>query len=356
MSRGQVISNVTQTFKDNAEYTITPPQGFEAMEKATIIVDVEQPLVQNNKSQTITNPSETVTINPDEGYDALKKVTVTTNVPIYPNRTIQSYYNSSYYPSTNTEFNGHFSVNVPEGYEGQKDVSVGTKLIYKSITSNGSYSIVDNRTYGSEIGFWKVDVNIPLETWTNKRFISTGTINVGNVMNDNTKAGISKESTFVIDVPTPSITQISNYPVTTTGTVNVPIPSGYDAVDSISLSVNVSSKIIIDGFEIDDRIKGFVNMTKGSNSSVSMSEGCLLRIEDVDNTNYKIYIRILNGNQNIYVNNKTYYYIEPYTSNNDCTLCSNINKVIKFLDNVYDNKDSIFFLNKNYFEIQGLPS
>lgn len=291
------------------------------MEKATVIVDVEQPLVQNNKTQTITNPSETITINPDEGYDALKKVTVTTNIPLQNNKT-----------QTITNPNETVTITPDTGYEALKQVTVTT------------------------------NVPIPeLETWTNKRFISTGTINVGNVMNDNTKAGISKQSTFVIDVPTPSITQISNYPVTTTGTVNVPIPSGYDAVDSISLSVNISSKIKLNGFRLVSSSRpfnSFSNMTyMGTDMDISVpgSKSILIIYKNYAPNMHQVYYRANNKSSavNVTVNAYRWYYIGDV--GNNCYLGYNNTNILNVYDSQStDNYADIVYLNASYFEFEDL--
>lgn len=50
--------------------------------------------------------------------------------------------------------------------------------------------------------------------------------------------------TFVVSVPQPLITQISNYQISNVGNFVIPIPNGYDAVDSINGNVDVSSKIL----------------------------------------------------------------------------------------------------------------
>lgn len=50
--------------------------------------------------------------------------------------------------------------------------------------------------------------------------------------------------TFVVNVPQPLITQISNYQISNIGNFTIPIPNGYDAVNSISGNVDVSSKIL----------------------------------------------------------------------------------------------------------------
>ena len=109
-------------------------------------------------------------------------------------------------------------------------------------TSNGTYY---PDTYSANIWRFpaKIVVNVPqnsYETWTNKRIISNNTYTISNLMEDPDLSGISKNSTIVVDVPTYDITQISNYSITSNGIQTVPIPSGYDAVDSISLNVNVS--------------------------------------------------------------------------------------------------------------------
>lgn len=50
--------------------------------------------------------------------------------------------------------------------------------------------------------------------------------------------------TFVVNVPQLLITQISNYQISNVGNFTIPIPNGYDAVDSINGNVDVSSKIL----------------------------------------------------------------------------------------------------------------
>lgn len=50
--------------------------------------------------------------------------------------------------------------------------------------------------------------------------------------------------TFVVNVPQPLITQISNYQISNIGNFTIPIPNGYDAVDSINGNIDVSSKIL----------------------------------------------------------------------------------------------------------------
>lgn len=49
---------------------------------------------------------------------------------------------------------------------------------------------------------------------------------------------------FTVNVPQPTITQISNYEISNIGSFNIPIPIGYDAVDSISGTVDLSNKLL----------------------------------------------------------------------------------------------------------------
>lgn len=49
---------------------------------------------------------------------------------------------------------------------------------------------------------------------------------------------------FTVNVPQPTITQISNYEISNVGSFNIPIPVGYDAVDSINGTVDLSNKLL----------------------------------------------------------------------------------------------------------------
>lgn len=81
---------------------------------------------------------------------------------------------------------------------------------------------------------------VELETLTNKRIITNGNKIISDLMADPTKDGITKQSNIIIDIPTPDITQITNYQITQNGSQTIPIPTGYDAVDSINVNVNVN--------------------------------------------------------------------------------------------------------------------
>ena len=134
--------------------------------------------------------------------------------------------------STNSDSDYVCLVDVQDPFNATNQLISGVEVVVdnnvlegngSSGSGNGSFTVVDN------------------ETWTNKRFESTGTYTVENVMNDSSKAGVSKDSTFVIDIDTPDITQISNHLIESNGLQSIAIPNGYDAVDSISVNVQVPS-------------------------------------------------------------------------------------------------------------------
>ena len=228
------------------------------MAKVTLDVNVPQPLIQSSKTETITT-NTTTNITPDAGYSGIGQVNVITNIN---NRTYEgnATVNGEYVPSANYIGFNKFTVNVPNqvttltatsndvytpqapyiGYD-IVNVNVPNQTLELVATQNDIY-----QPTAPYIGYNKVTVNVPqleLEDWTNKRFTSNNTYTISNLMNDNTKDGISKNSTIVIDVPTPLITQISNYSISSNGIQTIPIPSGYDAVDSISVNVNTTKVI-----------------------------------------------------------------------------------------------------------------
>lgn len=197
---------------ENNNYIISDlmntPNDYDGITKNSIIkVNIEQGVIEEEKVVSIDNNGSTV-IEPSEGYDSIEKVVVNTNIP---NQTT----------NLTAVVNGNYTPQLPY------------------------------------IGYNSVTVNVPQisnETLINKRITSNNNIPVSDLMSDSVNyAGISKNSNIIVDVPVPDITQISNYSITSNGLQNVPIPSGYDAVDSISLNVNVPSQfepIIIDNVQI----------------------------------------------------------------------------------------------------------
>ena len=123
------------------------------------------------------------------------------------------------YPNANTDYNVYKTFPVPTGYAGQGQLELPFYLKYKSITSNGSYSIVNDRSSTSQLGYWKVDVNIPSD-------IDNANVNANNVIVSNgtytvpiDKSGFNSFEVAVPQVVSPSISisfidsTITNHPI-----------------------------------------------------------------------------------------------------------------------------------------------
>ena len=126
--------------------------------------------------------------------------------------------------------------------------SVGDTITNIPVTENRVYTVEEfmydpiNECGLNKNSTFDVNVSSNNETWTNERIENNGTFTVSGRMNDPTKDGISKDSTIIVDIDTKDLTQISNYSITSNGSgQTIPIPNGYDGVDSISVNVNVPS-------------------------------------------------------------------------------------------------------------------
>lgn len=196
------------------------------------------------------------------------------------------------------------------------------EIEYITIPSENYNNLIENidipeQEWVNEIKIDVSNINIPkLETLQNKEINSNSNpnITISSLMTDSTKDGISKDSTLVINVPqgittnnfrtvtsnntyqlstlyqgqdnpvafkpdseieirvpqtTLDVTQISNYSITNNGNQNVPIPSGYDAVDSINLNVNVQPLIEIPITELIFKRNGSILTKSYTNSHIN---------------------------------------------------------------------------------------
>lgn len=162
----------------------------------------------------------------------------------------------------------------------------------------------------------------------------------------NNNRSVSNVGTFDVSVPSTNITQISNYPITQNGTQTVPIPTGYDAVDSISLDVSIPNKIYITSIKYENQIHSLSSFSiRGSETSVSVNSTKMLVIISVFNT--YVYVKCFcNGSTGAismsFIQNSqgpTYYIM---TSNPDITAYTT---AVSFLDS---NNNVIFDLYDNY--------
>ena len=212
----------------------------------------------------------TITVNVQPNLDTLNVSQLNTYIPVSP---YVGYSSVTFAPRNSTEIMSQFNTNYISSSSLSSLTTSGNTYSYTKIRLNGDYvdkyienniqlkqyNYNNNGTYYPDVDSLnnyifpgKIVVNVPTnnETWTNKRLTSNQTYTISNLMNDSTLDGISKTSTIVVDVPTYDITQISNYPIASNGTHTIPIPTGYDAVDSISVSVNVNNVQEIDRIQI----------------------------------------------------------------------------------------------------------
>jgi len=191
-----------------------------------------------------------------------------------------------------------------------------------TVVSNGIYEPIEPID-----GYNKVTVSVPQtqnELLQNKRITSSGNYTVQSLMNNPTDYdGISKTSNLIVDIPELDITQISNYPITQNGTQTIPIPTGYDAVDSISLNVQVPQKINIDriGYEGGTYLFSSFSINTTDNYITVPSRKMFFNFV-IYNTSirYKMIVNNTPGNTNIrpFVNTNThlgYYIIADYRFN-----------------------------------------
>lgn len=144
---------------------ITPDQGYDVMEKVRVITEINNSTTTKTITQNGTYYASNEGTDPETGYTYMGFESVTVNVPIPSiyqyERQLPFNLADDRYPSTSGSITRTVTANLPSGYAGQKAVTHDATLLYKSITQNGTYSIVDDRSSTSEIGYWKVDVNVP---------------------------------------------------------------------------------------------------------------------------------------------------------------------------------------------------
>jgi len=174
-----------QTITENGTYT--PETGYSGFNSFT--VNVPQPLIQQNKSITLTNNQTGIIIPPDNGFDAFDQITVNVDVPtndtVINNQNVNNNNlitrNGFYAPdSQHTGFNA-FTVAIP--LQKDKNINVngnlGQTIVFtpdagyagfeqtiirvippsyqtKTITNNGTYT--PDSDYD---GFSSVTVNVP---------------------------------------------------------------------------------------------------------------------------------------------------------------------------------------------------
>ena len=272
--------------------------------------------------------------------------------------------------------------------------------VNQQINNNGVYEIYDedpNQNNGLEI----VPDNPQQQQQQNQRVLKLREVqtrdgNEDEMEEENENEEESSETKtnylgkFTVNVPQPTITQISNYEISNVGSFNIPIPVGYDAVDSISGTVDLSNKLLNSytleitylprTFNIEDYNQahntGYIGFKEIVCSDTQFNPKIIIDSFDITGETGPTYVAsvISNGQYSITTNKNTFafiwqdnefYYISLIVTNNGSTylITNNSDKkvtVYKFSgtgSNRYiniNNDGSIVSTNK--VQIQGIGS
>lgn len=150
-------------YTQNAEFVVTPDEGYDGMSKVNVSVDVVVPTVQATKEITITS-NGLIDILPDPDYDVMEKVSAQINVPV-PTPTLQEKHITIDKNLSMTE------VKPDAGYQGLSSIEVDVEIPVEehrevTITENGTTMIhpADGYDY---MEFIDVTVNVtnPMNTY-----------------------------------------------------------------------------------------------------------------------------------------------------------------------------------------------
>ena len=150
-------------YTQNAEFVVTPDEGYDGMSKVNVSVDVVFPTVQATKEITITS-NGLIDILPDPDYDVMEKVSAQINVPV-PTPTLQEKHITIDKNLSMTE------VKPDAGYQGLSSIEVDVEIPIEehrevTITENGTTMIhpADGYDY---MEFIDVIVNVtnPMNTY-----------------------------------------------------------------------------------------------------------------------------------------------------------------------------------------------
>jgi len=241
-----IQENKLATITANGETVVEPDEGYDAMAKVTLTVDVDLRLQEKTVTENgiVTPDSEytglssvTVDVNPplqektasvngevipDTGYYGLEKVTVDVPLPtIETGKTVSFISNGIYNVEPTVGFDAMDGVEVT--------VDVNPPLQEKSTVVNGEIT-PDTGYYGLS----KVNVNVPEEKPEQSKTITINANGVETVTPDTGKVLSSVEIRTSIPIESGKSATINN-----NGTTTISPTSGYTAMDSVDVNVNV---------------------------------------------------------------------------------------------------------------------
>eukprot|EP00833_Pecoramyces_ruminatium_P011063 jgi/Orpsp1_1/1185095/evm.model.c7180000092267.1 len=261
----------------NGNFVVEPSEGYEAMKKVNVSVDVPSDI--NNQGKTVyvtTNGTNYIT--PDSSHTGLSYVNIFTNVKPDLGYYSHTFNSNGYYTFAASEDNkdgyvaGSITVDVPSyinnqdktvnissngtqtisadsGYSGLGEVSITTNIPSDinnqnktlTVTQNGTRTITTDNGY-SGIGSLQLTTNVPTQTINNQ--VKDVTINENNstitIEPDNGYTGLS-----AVDITTeitPNLeTKYETYE--SNGIYYVNTQDGYDGISTAEITVDVPSDI-----------------------------------------------------------------------------------------------------------------
>lgn len=341
------------------------------MKTVTALVEVPSSgTLQPIKTVTIQNNGLT-TISPSSGYDGMEQVNATINI----NHNNQISYFKLY------DFLSHSTLVDTFDFDDMISIQDTTTV---TINSNQTLIWVLRTNYGYDIGlmcsyngnvtagiespgYYKIfdGNNTDLEIYNSEDLIIGEVYVYGgqSIMPDPIEGRTYIRDSYYDQA---MIGQITNYPITSNGSINIPIPVPYSVVDQISLDVNVNSKIYVDRIGYEGTVYLFSNFSiNTSDSYITVPAKYMFFNFVVYNSNYryKCLVNNTNGNINIrpFVNTNTnigYYIVANYSSTvvESVTLkTSNGDSVITITDELSDSMATTGYVYKQFIEFV-LPS
>lgn len=240
----QPIKN--ETIQTNGLTIISPSSGYDAMEQVNATININH----NNQISYMKLYSDEDVLIDTFDFDDMNFTTIADSLVCPINKSLVVVYRQSYGYDVylNSSYSQNTTVNVPPNtYYKQFDGNNTTLLIY-----NYEDMIIN------EIKMYKPD-----QIYQNPGLLSRT---------------YTRDSYYEQAM----VGQISNYPITTNGSINVPIPIPYSVVDQISLNVNVpsSSSLTIDNIlwpnNTTKKISTFTKRTTSGNVTFSANYLCVL--------------------------------------------------------------------------------
>ena len=209
-SDGYGLTTLDVEYKENGQYSINPPSGYDGLSKVNVTVDVEKGDCNLTTSTvTITGDGEH-TITPPEGYDGFSEVVV--NVENDCEDAYENGVADQKAKLTSATFTENGTYNREDGWN-TVQVNVDTVTPYNEGVEDGkdaqkalmtNLTAVSNGTYNREDGYNEVIVNVPSDVNNQNKQITYTQNGTQQIIADNGYSGLGQvDITVDVDTITP---------------------------------------------------------------------------------------------------------------------------------------------------------